>query len=308
MKTATVHANGINIAFDAFGDDADPPVVLVMGLGTQRLAWSDEFCEQLADAGRYVIRFDNRDVGESTHFPELGLPTLLDVIRGRPPYTLDDMADDLIGLLDALSIHAAHIVGVSLGGFIAQTAAVRAPGRVRTLSLIMTSTGSRRVGWASPRAIRQLLRQRDATDREMAIAQTVATFKVIGSPGYPFDEEHIRERAGASYDRAYDPGGHRRQLAAILSQPDRTARLRNLQIPTLVIHGLADPLVSPTGGLALARAIPGAKFIGFAGMGHDLPRPLWSPITNEIIDHTEPTPAGAPVDIGGATPTIQLHE
>jgi pimeloyl-ACP methyl ester carboxylesterase len=286
MKTAKVHANGVDIAYDAFGDEADEPIVLVMGLGAQRIAWTDEVCEDLSAAGHYVIRFDNRDVGESTHFSELGSPSLVDLLRRRAPYQLDDMADDLVGLLDALSLDAADVVGASLGGFIAQTAAIRHPARVRTLTLIMTSTGSRRVGRASPRVIVRLLGRRPATTRTQAVKQAIAVSKVIGSPGYPFDEDRVREFAGVSFDRAYDPGGLRRQLAAAVCQRDRTSALRRLDVPTLVIHGLADPLINVSGGLAIAESVPGAKFVGFAGMGHDLPPALWPAVADEIIAHT----------------------
>ena len=286
MRTATVHANGIDIVYDAFGDEGDRPLVLVMGLGAQRLAWADEICDDLAAAGRYVIRFDNRDVGESTHLTALGPPTVIDVLRGRPPYRLEDMAEDLIGLLDALSIDAADVVGVSLGGFIAQIAAIRNSGRVRTLTLLMTSTGSRHVGRPSPHVVVRLLGRRRVNSKAEAVEKAVAVSKIIGSPAYPFDEDRVRHFASASYDRAYDPDGVRRQMAAGLCQRDRTDELRQLHIPTLVIHGVADPLVSITGGLAVADAIPGAKFLGFAGMGHNVPQPLWSPMSNELIAHT----------------------
>jgi pimeloyl-ACP methyl ester carboxylesterase len=282
----TVRANGIDLAYDTFGDAADPPLVLVMGLSAQRLAWSDEFCAGLAAAGRHVVRFDNRDVGESTHLHDLGAATLLDVVRRRPPYRLDDMADDLVGLLDGLGIDTAHVVGASLGGFIAQTAALRRPDRVRTLTLLMTSTGSRRVGRPAPRTIWELVRRPTPTSRDQAVDQAVATSRVIASPGYPFDEERVRELARASYDRAHDPAGARRQLAAILCQPDRTGQLRRLAIPTLVIHGLADPLIDASGGMAIAAAVPRARFVGYAGMGHDLPRALWPAVTAEITAHT----------------------
>jgi pimeloyl-ACP methyl ester carboxylesterase len=293
VRTGKVLANGIEIAYDTFGDATDPAVLLIMGLATQRIAWPDEVCEELAAAGRFVVRFDNRDVGESTHLPELGEPTLGDIARRRSPYRLEDMAADTLGLLDALGIDSAHVVGASLGGFIAQTIALQAPERVRTLTLIMTSTGSWRVGRASPRAIRRLLSQRNATDRASAIEAVMATYRVIGSPGYPFDEERRRERAGISYDRAYDPGGAKRQLAATLRQTDRTARLRSLTVPTLVIHGLADPLVHASGGMALAKVIPRARFLGFAGMGHDIPQALLPRLTRELIEHTAQVEAAA---------------
>lgn len=288
--------DGLEIAYDTFGDRGAPPVVLVMGLGTQRIAWPDELCDDLARSGRFVVRFDNRDVGESTHLSHLGVPSLVSLLRRRPPYTLDDMADDVAGLLDALGLGAAHVVGASMGGFVAQTVAIRHPARVRTLTLVMTSTGSRRVGRARPSLLWRLLRRRPAPSRDLAVDELVRTFRLIGSRGFPFDEAWMRRLAGASYDRGYDPAGHRRQLAAILAQPDRTARLRSLAVPTLVIHGLDDRLVDPTGGLAVARAIPRSKFVGFSGMGHDLPRPLWPVIADEIARHT--VAAGIPAATG----------
>jgi pimeloyl-ACP methyl ester carboxylesterase len=181
-----------------------------------------------------------------------------------------------------------------MGGFVAQAAALRDPGRLRSLTLIMTSTGSRRVGYPSPKVARQLLRRRPASDRDAAITMAVSVFRLIGSPGYAFDEEYLQRQAGRSYDRAYDPKGYLRQLAACLVQPDRTPPLRELRVPTLVIHGLHDPLVSPSGGLALARAIPGARFVGYSGMGHDLPRELWSEIVHEITCLSDATSAGSP--------------
>lgn len=294
MLTDVVHANGIEIAYDTFGNRADPAVVLIMGLATQRLGWADEFCEGLADTGRFVVRFDNRDAGESTHFHAHGEPTVADLLRRRPhPYRIDDMADDVIGLVDALGLETVHVVGASMGGFIAQTVAIRYPERVRTLTLVMTSTGSVRVGRPDLRLVLRLARRRSAPDRAAAIEETVRVFRSIGSPGFPADEDRLRELAGASYDRAYDPAGYARQLAAILAQPNRTAQLRRLSVPTLVVHGLDDPLVSPSGGLAIARAIPASKFVGFSGMGHDLPRELWPTITDEIEQLTSTTPAAS---------------
>ncbi|WCO66229.1 alpha/beta hydrolase [Iamia majanohamensis] len=289
MTASVARANGIDIAYETFGSADDPPIVLVMGLGTQRIGWPDELCAQVADAGRFVVRFDNRDVGESTHLSELGTPSVLDLLPGRrPPYGLSDMAGDVVGLLDALGLDAVHLVGASLGGFIAQTVTIDHPDRVRTLTLIMTSTGRRRVGRPHPRVLGRLARiRRDpAATRDEAVEQTVEIFRLIGSPGHPFDEGRVRELAGHSYDRGYDPDGYRRQLAAILAQPDRTADLRAVTAPTLVVHGLADPLVGTSGGVALARTIPGARLMGFSGMGHDLPRSLWPTFAAEIVDHT----------------------
>jgi pimeloyl-ACP methyl ester carboxylesterase len=260
-------ANGIEIAYETFGDPVDPPLVLVMGLGVQMLGWPDELCASLAGSGYHVVRFDNRDVGLSTHLNHL------------PATSLRDLA----GLLDALPFQSAHIVGASMGGFISQTLAIRRPDLVRSLTLIMTSTGSRRVGQPRPRVMRAVLRKRNAADREAAVSATVETFRAIGSPGYPFEEARIRDAASRSYDRAFEPDGQRRQLAAAATQHNRTYDLTRLQVPTVIVHGLDDPLVAFSGGLALAKAIPHAKFVGFPGMGHDLPRELWSEIEAEIV-------------------------
>jgi pimeloyl-ACP methyl ester carboxylesterase len=272
-----VAANGIEIAYETFGDPSGVPLVLVMGLGTQMLAWPDEFCEDLAAQGHFVVRFDNRDVGGSTHFDDVPPPNIARVAlrREKPPYRIKDMAEDVIGLLDALGLDRVHLVGASLGGYIAQSVALWHPERLRSLTLIMTSTGSRRVGQAKPHLIGRLLNRQAVHSREQAGDAAVETFRVIGSVGYARDEQRLREIAGRSYDRAYDPAGYRRQLGAIVAQSDRTDRLRRLALPTLVMHGLHDPLVAASGGLALARVIRGARFVGFSGMGHDLPQDLW---------------------------------
>lgn len=279
-----VRAGGIELAYQTFGNEADPALLLVMGLGTQMLAWPDEFCARLAATGRYVVRYDNRDTGLSTHLDDVPAPSPAHILlrRAAAPYSIDDMATDAVGLMDALGLGAVDLVGASMGGFIAQALALRNSERTRSLTLIMTSTGSRRVGQPAPKVVRQLLRRRAVGDREAAIAVALAVFRLIGSPGYAFDEEYMQRLAGASYDRAYDADGYLRQLAACLVQPNRTDRLRKLRVPTLVIHGLHDPLVSPSGGLALARSIPGARLVGYSGMGHDLPRELWPEIAGEI--------------------------
>jgi len=241
------------------------------------IAWPDELCELLVGQGYFVVRFDNRDAGLSSHLAKLGAPSPAPVFtrRSRPPYTIDDMADDTAALLQGLGFDSAHVVGASMGGFIAQALALRHRDRVRSLSLLMTSTGSRLVGHPRARLIARLARRRPVLDRPAAIDATVGTFRLIGSPGYPFDEARLRELAGRSYDRAYDPAGVLRQMAAVTAQSDRTRQLRTLRTPTLVLHGMDDPLVGVSGGRALARAIPGAVFIGFPGMGHDLPQALW---------------------------------
>jgi pimeloyl-ACP methyl ester carboxylesterase len=282
VKRATV--GELEIAYETFGDPSHPPALLVMGLGTQMLAWPDELCEDIAAIGRYVVRFDNRDVGLSSHLDHLPAPQPARVLLrlDRAPYSIGDMARDALGLMDVLGLNSVDLIGASMGGFIAQSLAIQAPQRVRSLTLIMTSTGSRLVGRPAPRIARDMLRRRRIRSREEAIAAAVEVFRTIGSPGYAFDQEHLEAQAGLSYDRAHDPQGYLRQLAAVLAQPDRTRKLRRLDVPTLVMHGLHDPLVSASGGLALARTIPGAKFVGFSGMGHDLPRPLWKAMAQEI--------------------------
>ncbi|MDX6215050.1 MAG: hypothetical protein QOG99_634 [Frankiales bacterium] len=279
-----VDANGIELAYETFGDKDASPLVLVMGLGTQMIAWPDQLCDDLAGAGHWVVRYDNRDIGLSTHLKGVKAPAIAAVAarRTKPPYTMSDMGRDLLGLLDGLGLESAHVVGASMGGFIAQSAAVQAPERIRSMTLIMTSTGSRRVGRADLRLIPRLLTRRPITDREEAGQAAVETFRTIGSPGFPFDEERIREVGRQSFDRGHDPGGYKRQLAAVVAQSDRTARLRTLSTPALVVHGLSDPLVAPTGGLALARALKNSRFLGIPGMGHDLPRPLWPELAEGI--------------------------
>ena len=290
-----VSSNGLRIAAEAFGKPGDPVVLLVMGLGTQMIGWPDDLCQDLADRGYRVVRFDNRDIGRSTHLDGQPAPDLVEVMlrRRKPAYGIGDMALDTIGVIEALGTGPVHLVGASMGGFIAQTVALQRPDRLRSLTLIMTSTGSRRVGRPSAAVARTVLRRRPpATDREGAIAASLATFALIGSPGFSADETYRRQLAGLSYDRGYDLQGQRRQLAAIAAQPDRTAELRKLRLPTLVLHGLEDPLVALSGGLALARSVTGSRFIGYSGMGHDFPRPLWSVFGADIAAHLERAVAG----------------
>lgn len=289
MQSARVDANGLTFAYDSFGDPSDPALLLVMGLGTQRLAWPQPFCEELATHGLYVIRFDNRDIGESTHLDDLPAPGPVAVAlrKSKAPYALDDLASDTIALIDALGIDSVHLVGASMGGFIAQLVAIRAPEKIDSLTLIMTSTGSRLVGRTKPRILAAVLRRRPATDRDSAVQASMDMFRLIGSPAYPLDEAVLRGFAEQSYDRGFDPDGAQRQLAAILAQSNRTKHLSKITVPTLVMHGLHDPLVGVSGGLALARTIPGARFVGFSGMGHDLPQRLWPDYIDEIVAVTQ---------------------
>lgn len=275
-------ANGVRLAYNSFGDSTDPALLLVMGLGTQMIAWSDEMCERLTQIGFFVVRYDNRDVGLSTHFNSPA-PTLARMVSGRGNiYTVADMARDGLGLLDSLGIGQAHVMGASMGGFIAQTMALIAPTRVSTLSLIMTSTGSRRVGRPTPRVVARMARRPAASSREEAMREAVASYRVIGSPGIT-DLDQVAELAGRAFDRSHDPAGTQRQLAAIMAQPNRTSDLREITVPTLVMHGLRDPLVSATGGIALARAIKGSRFVGLQGYGHDLPRTAVREIEEEFV-------------------------
>jgi pimeloyl-ACP methyl ester carboxylesterase len=280
---------GIELAYERFGDAGGPPLLLIMGLATQMLGWPDEFCAQLAGRELFVVRFDNRDIGLSTHLydaPPANVPAALMGATSSASYTLSDMARDAVGLLDRLGVESAHVVGASMGGMIAQTLAIEHPARVRSLTSIMSTTGDPRVGGASGEALGVLLAP-PARDRAEAIERTVATYRVIGSPGYELDEAALRQRAGLSFDRGYDPAGVGRQLVAILASGDRTAGLRRLRLPALVIHGSDDPLVSASGGRATAAAIPDAELVELDGMGHDLPRALWPEIVERIAGMVE---------------------
>jgi pimeloyl-ACP methyl ester carboxylesterase len=282
IRYATV--GDIELAYETFGDPSHPPVLLVMGLATQMLGWPDEFCAALAGRGHFVIRFDNRDVGLSTHLDAAGPADIGAIFGGdtsTAAYRLTDMASDAVGLLDALGIDRAHVVGASMGGMIAQTIAIEHPGRVRSLTSIMSTTGDRSVGAATEEAIAILLAP-PADGRADAIDRSVETYKVIGSPGFELDEPALRARAAESYDRAHDPAGVSRQLAAVWVSGDRTPRLGSVQAPTLVIHGGQDPLVDVSGGRATAAAIPGAELVVIDGMGHDLPRELWARIVDAV--------------------------
>jgi pimeloyl-ACP methyl ester carboxylesterase len=273
----------VEIAYESFGSPGDTPLLLVMGLATQMLGWPDEFCRQLAGRGMHVVRFDNRDIGLSTHLDAAGAPDVGALVSGTgtAAYSLADMADDTAGLLDALGWDSAHVVGASMGGMIAQSLAIRHPQRVRSLTSIMSTTGDRSVGSPADVALGVLFAP-PATSRDEALQRAVDTYRVIGSPGFEFDEPALRERAGLSFDRAHDPAGVARQLAAILTTDDRTPHLGEIAVPTLVVHGAQDTLVDISGGRATAAAIPGADLWVVEGMGHDLPRALWPEIVDRI--------------------------
>jgi pimeloyl-ACP methyl ester carboxylesterase len=284
-----VAANGIELACQEMGEPDGEPLILVMGLATQMLAWDEGFCGMLVDRGFRVVRFDNRDIGRSTKIESAGVPSRIDMMAGRratAPYLLRDMAADTIGLMDHLDVESAHVVGASMGGMIAQSLAIEHPERVSSMVSIMSTTGSRWVGLPSRRAMGVLL-GRPPKGREAAVERAVRTFGVIGSPGYPLDEERLRDVAGRSYDRGHSAAGVLRQLHAITASGDRTQALHGVRVPTTVIHGKSDPLVRPAGGRATARAIPGARLKMIDGMGHDLPRDLWPTFVEEIAANAE---------------------
>lgn len=286
------NANGMDIEYDTAGSPDDPALLLVMGLGAQMITWDEAFCRLLADQGFFVIRYDNRDVGLSTKLESAGVPDLQEVaasvLSGQAVslyYTLEDMADDGMALLGALGIERAHIVGASMGGMIVQAMAIRHPERVLSMCSIMSTTGSREVGQPDPEAVGVLLAGAPAS-REEAIEAGVQAAKILGSPGFPFDADKVRERSAASYDRMNYPQGMMRQIVAILGAEDRTPALRRLKVPTLVIHGEDDKLVTPSGGRATAEAVPGAELLMIPGAGHDLPEGAWPTIVEAIVANT----------------------
>ena len=277
---------GITLCYETYGDPADPPVVLVMGLATQMIAWHEEFCEQLADRGFYVVRFDNRDIGRSTHL-DFRPPTTRQMLRrrvGPEQYSLSDMAEDTAGLIRGLEIAPAHVVGASMGGMIGQVLAAEHPELVRSLTSIMSTTGSRWHGQPALSVYKYLLRP-PPRDREGYVERAAEVFGLVGSTGFPRDESYIRERAARSYDRGYDVRAGGRQLGAIVASADRTEQLRTIRTPTLVIHGTVDKMIKPSGGRATAKAIPGARLLEIEGMGHDLPRGVWPQILDAISEH-----------------------
>lgn len=279
--------HGIELCYQELGERRHPPVVLVMGLGSQMVNWPDGFCELLAGHGLRVVRFDNRDCGRSTWLAHLGVPSVRAAMERKlaePPYVLSDMAADVAGLLDALGLDSAHVVGASLGGFVAQTLAIERPERVRSLISISSSTGARSVGYPTPEAMRVLM-TRPASDRDGYIEGLLTARRVIGSPGFEMDDALVREIAGRAFDRGINPDGTQRQLVASICSGRRTERLGVVTAPTLVMHGSDDPLIHVSGGRATAAAIPGARLVEIEGWGHDLPPALWERIAQEIAAH-----------------------
>lgn len=273
----------ITLCYEEFGAAEDEPMLLVMGLGMQMLGWDEGFCELLASEGYRVIRYDNRDTGHSTKLRgRVNLRAGMLGMTGSAVYTLDEMALDAAGLLDHLELESAHVVGASMGGMIGQKLAVRQPERVRSLCSIMSGTGGRSIQTVPRPAALKLLLRTPAGSRDSYIEDWIDTLRVIGSPGYPRDEGRLRELAGISYDRSFHPAGTARQMMAVMASGNRTAELRKIAAPTLVIHGAADPLVPKRAGRDVAEAVQGARYEEIEGMGHDLPPALWERLVSLI--------------------------
>jgi pimeloyl-ACP methyl ester carboxylesterase len=294
-----IAANSIDIEYDTFGDRSASPLLLVMGLGAQMIAWDEEFCGLLADRGHYVVRYDNRDAGLSTRMESAGMPNIAAAMearsQGRPvenaPYTLNDMASDGVGLMDALEIGAAHIVGASMGGMIVQAMAINHPERVLTLTSIMSTTGRPDLPPAREEAMAVLVTPAP-NEREANIEHRVKSSLVIGSKRH-HDEAGVRAMAARSFDRAHYPVGMARQMVGIMASAPRHEALGAVRVPTLVIHGADDPLVPVEGGKDTAASVPGAELLILQDMGHDLPRPLWPVIVEAIARNTSRVPARA---------------
>ena len=287
-----VTANGIQIEYDTFGDSSCPALLLVAGGGAQMIFWDVEFCELLAKKGYFVIRFDNRDSGFSTKFEEAGIPDFQGVIKaameGKPvesAYSLDDMADDAVGLLNALGIEKAHICGVSMGGMIAQVISYRHPKHVLSLTSIMSSTGNPDLPQAKPETIAAVLAPAPE-ERGAYVEHNMNIWRKIWSPGFPFEEKRARTFLENSYDRSYYPQGMARQNIALIANGDRRPSLSSLKVPTLAIHGADDPLIPVEGGKDTARMIPGASLLIIHGMGHDMPKGVWAEMVDAISNHT----------------------
>jgi pimeloyl-ACP methyl ester carboxylesterase len=286
---ALAHNGPVAIYYETFGDPAAPTLVLVNGLGSQCINFRTDWCDRFAAKGFHVVRMDNRDVGLSTHFsdvtPDLGglIAALTSGEPGEAPYTLSDMAADVVAVLDALGVERAHVMGLSMGGMIVQTLAIEHPERLRSLTSVMSTTGEPDVGESSPEA-RERLFAPPATDRDSAIANHLAGLRIWGSPG-KVDEEAQASFAGEAYDRAFDPPGVARQIMGVTASGSRADALRQVHIPTLVMHGSADTLIDPSGGRRTAELIPGARFVLLDGMGHDYPQAYWDDWVELVTEH-----------------------
>ena len=290
---AFIKANDIVLCYDSFGNPIDSPLVLIMGMGAQMVGWDDEFCEQLSCRGFRVIRFDNRDAGKSTRFDNAGTPDVTAALTrawlGKPvaaPYLLRDMALDLVGLLDALHIERAHLVGASMGGTIGQIVAIEHPHRVLSLTSIMSTTGDRSLPRPKPSALTALFKPVPG-DLEGYIEHYVSRWKVLRANEFPEEEERDRVRAVRNHLRGLSPAGTARQLVAILASGSRRQALRTVTVPTLVIHGDADPLVPLAAGIDTADCIPGAELVVLEGMGHALPMRMWPRIIEAVVRRAE---------------------
>ncbi len=277
-------ATGVDLCYQTFGDPSGDPLLLVMGLGGPITWWDPEFCQLLAERGFYVVRYDNRDTGRSTRITgrvnRRKIVASFAGLRPQTPYTMQDLADDGFALLDHLDVAGAHVVGVSMGGMIAQTMAISRPDRVLSMTSIMSTTGKRTVGWQAPSLLPLLLANRH--DRETYVATSERLWKLIGSPEYPGTTESIRERAEETWDRGVSRSGVMRQMGAILTQPDRSRALRSLRVPSLVIHGTHDKMVHVSGGRATSQSIPGSELLLVPGMGHDVPAELHETFVDAI--------------------------
>lgn len=282
---ARLKANGVDIEYEVHGDPSKPALLLIMGLGVQLIHWDDEFVDELVQRGFYVIRFDNRDVGLSTKLESSGAADIAGVLAGetKPAYTLDDMADDAVGVLDALHIKAAHIVGASMGGFIAQLVAINNPDRTLSLTSIMSGPGGHDAIPPTPEALEALVRM-PAPTREEIIENSLEARRLFAGQGNPFDVDQQRALVERAYDRSYYPVGFGRQYVAILASESRIPALRKVKVPTLVVHGADDPLVPPENGRRVAAAVPGARYLEFAGAGHNLPPSTWSAVADAIVE------------------------
>ncbi len=288
---AFAEANGIQLCYDTFGDEHHPPLLLIMGLGGQMIGWPDEFCANLVEQGFWVIRFDNRDIGRSTRFDEAGVPNVMKIMmaagQGQSPsvpYLLRDMAKDCVGLFDALGIKKAHIVGASMGGMITQELLIHHPDRILTATSIMSTTGDPSLPQPTPEAMTALMTP-VPQERDKYLDHSVGTWRILSGDVFPFHEAEVRESAARAYDRGLNPAGMARQMAAIFASGSRREPLKQVKVPTLVIHGEADPLVPLAAGEDTAVHIPNAELLIIEGMGHGLPIETWPQIIEGIANH-----------------------